>query len=120
MMMTPLTIKTREVDGVVVLDVDGEIRRSDTPQISLYGLVQSQLERGRRQVVLNLAGVGFIDSFGVGEILASYKSIQDLGGSFKLCRISEKLRIIFEITRLVTVLDIHESCEAALDSFGKG
>jgi anti-sigma B factor antagonist len=119
-MTTPLTIKTREVDGVVVFDVDGEIRRSDTPQISLHGLVQSQLERGRRNVLVNLAGVGFIDSFGVGEILASYKSIQDLGGSFKLCRISDKLLLIFKITLLDKVLDIHESCDRALASFEKG
>jgi anti-anti-sigma factor len=62
--------------------------------------------------------VGFIDSYGVGEILASFKSIQDLGGSFKLCRISEKLLLVFKITLLDKVLDIHDSCDGALESFG--
>jgi anti-sigma B factor antagonist len=116
-MATPLVIKTREVNSVVVFDVEGEIRRSDTPQVTLHSLVQAQLEKGRRNVLLNLAGVGFIDSFGVGEILASYKSIQDLGGKFKLCRISEKLLLVFKITLLDKVLDIRESCDAALESF---
>ena len=118
-MITPLTIKTREVNDIVVFDVEGEIRRSDSPQVSLSGLVQSQLERGRRNVLLNLADVGFIDSFGVGESLASYKSIQDLGGSFKLCRISNKLLLIFKITLLDKVLDIHDSCDRAIESFDK-
>ncbi|MBP1770665.1 MAG: hypothetical protein H6P96_1283, partial [Candidatus Aminicenantes bacterium] len=117
-MITPLTIKTREVNDIVVFDVEGEIRRSDSPQVSLSGLVQSQLERGRRNVLLNLADVGFIDSFGVGEILASFKSIQDLGGKLKLCRISDRLLLIFKITMLDKVLDILEDCDRALDSFG--
>ena len=61
--------------------------------------------------------MGFIDSFGVGEILASFKSVQDLGGKLKLCRISEKLLLIFKITMLDKVLDIREDCQKALDSF---
>jgi anti-anti-sigma factor len=79
--------------------------------------VQAQLDRGRRNVLVNLSGVGFIDSFGVGEILASYTSTQNLGGKFKLCRISEKLLLIFKITLLDKVLEIHEDCDRALESF---
>jgi anti-sigma B factor antagonist len=118
-MAAPLVIKAREVKHVVVFDIEGEMRRHDTPQVTLSSLVQGELDRGRRNIVFNLAGVGFIDSFGVGEILASYKSIQDLGGSFKLCRISDKLLLIFKITLLDKVLDIHESCDRALASFEK-
>jgi anti-anti-sigma factor len=63
--------------------------------------------------------VEFIDSFGVGEILASYISTQNLGGKLKLCRISKKLLLIFQITMLTKVLDIQEDCECALESFEK-
>ena len=114
-----MLIKTREANNVVIFDIEGEIRRSDGMQTTLHHLVKSHLDRGKRSILLNLEGVEFIDSFGVGEILASYKSIQDLGGSFKLCRISNKLLLIFKITLLDKVLDIHDSCDRAIESFDK-
>jgi anti-anti-sigma factor len=114
-----MVIKTREVDNVVIFDIEGEIRRTDTVQETLHSLVEAQLDRGRRSVLLNLGGVEFIDSFGVGQILASYISTQNLGGKLKLCRISHKLLLIFQITMLHKVLEIHEDCDRALASFGK-
>ncbi|OGD27066.1 MAG: hypothetical protein A2V57_04100 [Candidatus Aminicenantes bacterium RBG_19FT_COMBO_65_30] len=114
-----MVIKTRESENVVIFDIEGEIRRSDAAQTTLHSLVKAQLDRGRRNVLLDLGGVEFIDSFGVGEILASYISTQNLGGKFKLCRISKKLLLIFQITMLHKVLEIHEDCDRALESFEK-
>lgn len=112
-----MVIKTREAEKVVIFDVEGEIRRSDIPQQTLHSLVQAQLDRGRRKVLVNLGGVDFIDSFGVGQILASYTSTQDLGGRFKLCGISKRLMLIFQITMLDKVIEIHDECDRAVDSF---
>jgi anti-sigma B factor antagonist len=114
-----MVIKSRDVDKVVIFDIEGEIRRTDAPQQTLHSLVEAQLDRGRRNVLLNLGGVEFIDSFGVGQILASYISTQNLGGKLKLCGISQKLLLIFQITMLHKVLEIHEDCDRALESFGK-
>jgi len=114
-----MVIKTRESNNVVIFDIEGEIRRSDGMQTTLHHLVKSHLDRGKRNVLLNLEGVEFIDSFGVGEILASYISTQNLGGKLKLCRISKKLLLIFQITMLTKVLDIQEDCDCALESFDK-
>jgi anti-anti-sigma factor len=114
-----MVIKTREVNNVAIFDIEGEIRRSDDMQTTLHNLVKSHLDRGKRNVLLNLENVGFIDSFGVGEILASYISTQNLGGKLKLCRISNKLLLIFQITMLTKVLDIQEDCDRALESFEK-
>src|SRR4030042_4947946 len=101
-----LIIKTREIDNIVVFDVEGEIRRTETAQETLHSLVEAQLDRGRRNVLLNLGGVEFIDSFGVGQILASYISTQNLGGRLKLARLSKKLYLIFQVTMLTKVLEI--------------
>ena len=114
-----MVIKSRELGNVVIFDIQGEIRRTDTAQETLHGLVESQLDKGRRNVLIDLGGVEFIDSFGVGQILASYISTQNLGGKLKLCRISNKLLLIFQITMLHKVLEIHEDCDRALESFGK-
>ena len=114
-----MVIKTRDVQNVVIFDINGEIRRTDTPETTLHQLVKAELEKGRRNVLLNFSEVEFIDSFGVGEILASYISTHNLGGKLKLCRISKKLYLIFQVTMLIRVLEIFDDCDNALKSFEK-
>jgi len=109
-----MTITKRIKNDVVIFDVDGEIKRSDITDTTLHDLVRSVLEEGHRFILLNFEKVGFIDSFGVGEILASYISTHNLGGKLKLARISKKLFLIFQVTM---VLDIFEDEDAALQSF---
>ncbi len=113
-----MDIKMRDHLGIVVFDIEGEIKVSDVPGPTLHQLIKDQLERGKRDILLDLKKVDFIDSFGIGELLASYVSIQNLGGKLKLCHVSKKLFLLFEITRLVTVLEIYEDCDHALKSFG--
>jgi len=114
-----MIINRREKNSIVIFDIVGEIRRSDITDLTLHQLVKQQLESGKKDILLNFEKVEFIDSFGVGEILASYISTQSLGGKLKLARISRKLFLIFQITMLNKVLDIHEEEEAALASFFK-
>lgn len=114
-----MEINTRDVNDIAVFEIAGEIRRTDTPGATLHQLVKSSLDRGRRNILLNLKSVEFVDSFGVGEILASYISTQNLGGKLKLSGISKKLYLVFQVTMLTRVLDICETEDAALKSFGK-
>ncbi|MGQ9672200.1 MAG: STAS domain-containing protein [Candidatus Aminicenantales bacterium] len=112
-----LKIRPRFQNDVVIFDIEGEIKRSDITDVTLHQLVKEQLEAGHRKILLNFDRVEFIDSFGVGEILASYISTHNLGGKLKLVRISKKLYLIFQVTMLTKVLDIFEDEEAALKSF---
>jgi len=80
-------------------------------------LVKDRLESGTRNILFNFEKVEFIDSFGVGEILASYISTQNLGGKLKLARISKKLYLVFQVTMLTKVLEIFDSEDSALQSF---
>jgi anti-sigma B factor antagonist len=112
-----MKITSRFQSDVVIFDIQGEIKRSDITDLTLHQLVKEQLDTGRRKIILNFERVEFIDSFGVGEILASYISTHNLGGKLKLVRISKKLYLIFQVTMLTKVLDIFEDEEAALKSF---
>lgn len=114
-----MVIDTREKNDVIIFDIEGEIRRSDITDITLHQLVKDQLETGKRNILFNFKDVEFIDSFGVGEILASYISTNNLGGKLKIAKISKKLYLIFQVTMLTKVLDIFDNEEMALDSFFK-
>ena len=114
-----MEINLRKKDNVVIFDIKGEIRRSDMGNVSLHQTVKEQLDSDNSLILLNLKKVEFIDSFGVGEILASFISAQDIGGKLKLTQISKKLHVVFEITMLTKVFEIFKDENSALDSFSK-
>ncbi len=114
-----MVVNSREKDDVVIFDIEGEIRRSDITDVTLHQMVKDQLEAGKRNILFNFQNVEFIDSFGVGEILASYISTNNLGGKLKIAKISKKLYMVFQVTMLTKVLDIFDDEEAALSSFTK-
>ncbi len=114
-----MEISAREKNDVVIFDITGEIRRSDITDLTLHQLVKDQLDSGKRNILLNFESVEFIDSFGVGEILASYISTNNLGGKLKIAKISKKLYLVFQVTMLTKVLEIFDNEESALDSFIK-
>ena len=114
-----MNIQKREQDGIVIFDIEGEIKRSDITDVTLHQLVKEQLESDKKHILLNFQKVEFIDSFGVGEILASYISTHNLGGKLKIARISKKLYLVFQITMLTKVLEIFDEEERAIDSFTK-
>ena len=112
-----MNIETREHNGVTVFDIEGEIRRSDNQESTLHHLVKKRLDQGERDILFNLAKVDFIDSYGVGEILASYISTQNIGGHFKIAGLSRKIYVVFQVTGLTKVLEIHDTEEDALRRF---
>ena len=112
-----MQIQAREKDDVVIFDIEGEIRKSDVTDVTLHQLVKDQLDVGKRNILLNFKNVEFIDSFGVGEILASYISTHNLGGKLKIAKISKKLYLVFQVTMLTKVLEIFDEEEIALNSF---
>ncbi len=114
-----MEINSREKGDVIIFDIEGEIRRSDISDVTRHQLVKDQLDAGRRNILLNFQNVEFIDSFGVGEILASYISIHNLGGKLKIAKISKKLYLVFQVTMLTKVLEIFDEEEVALDSYIK-
>ncbi len=114
-----MIITIRDLGDVVIFDIEGEIQRSGHKEPNLHQAVKSQLDSGRRKILLNLENVGFIDSYGVGEILASYTSTQNLGGKIKLAGISKKLGLVFKITWLDRVFEVFDDEAAALQSFAK-
>lgn len=114
-----MEISAREKSNVIIFDIEGEIRRSDLTDVTLHQLVKDQLDDGKRNILLNFRNVEFIDSFGVGEILASYISTHNLGGKLKIAKISKKLYIIFQVTMLTKVFEIFDDEDMALDSYFK-
>src|SRR5512136_3248001 len=91
-------ITWRPSGEVVVFDIKGDMSRLTATAPTLSELVKDQLLVGKNRILLNLEKTGFVDSWGVGELLATYISIRNRGGSLKLCAIPDKLDMLFKIT----------------------
>ena len=114
--MTIFKIEKRQVEDITILDMSGKMRIGESGTVfcnTIHGLV----EDGRRKILLNLQGVTHIDSTGLGELIASYNTLDKKGGRVKLLHLTQRVRELMILTKLLTVFDIYENESEALDSF---
>ena len=114
--MAELNIEERQAGDVTVLDMSGKITIGEG-SVSLRTAVRRLLEEGKKRILLNLAGVSYIDSSGIGELIANYTTVSKDDGQMKLLSLTEKVRDLLVITKLLTVFDSYESEAEALSSF---
>jgi len=114
--MKSLSIKDRQVGNVIVLDIDGNLRIGGDSS-ALQKAIRRLLAEGQHQILLNLAHVSYIDSSGLGELIASHITLKKSGGEVKLVNLTPRVRELMIITKLLTVLDVYEDEAEALDSF---
>ena len=114
--MAELNIKERTAGDVTILDMDGRITIGEG-SVALRTAIRRLLEEGKKKILLNLAGVGYIDSSGIGELVSSYTTIGKETGQLKLLNLTQKLQDLLAITKLLTVFDVYESESEALNSF---
>ena len=111
-----MQIEERVVGDVVVLDLKGRVTLGEGDQL-LKDKVNSLVNQGRKRMVLNLAGVPYVDSAGLGEIVGSYTTVSRQGGSLKLLNLTKKITDLLAITKLLTVFETFESEDEAVRSF---
>ena len=114
--MNNLNINDRQVGNVTVLDIDGNLRIGEGSAV-LHKAIRRLLEEGQNQILLNLARVAYIDSSGLGELVAAHVALGKSGGRIKLLHLTRRVRELMTITKLLTVFDAYETESAALDSF---
>ena len=101
----------------MIFDIEGEYSRLTASAPNLSELIKAQLNAGRRQVLVNYEKAGFIDSFAIGELITGFTSTQNLGGTFKICGLPAKIEVLFKITMLDKIFEIHPNERAAIESF---
>ena len=107
-----LNLTTREVDGVTVVAVGGEIDVYTAPK--LRDQITELVAAGTHQILIDLEEVEFLDSTGLGVLVGGLKKVRAYDGSLELICTQERLLKIFRITGLAKVFVIHESTDGAL------
>ena len=114
--MAELNIKQRQAGDVSILDLDGEVRIGDSAT-ALRSAIRELVAGGSQKILLNLGGVRYIDSSGIGELIANYTTVGRTGGQLKLLNLTDKVQDLLVITKLLTVFDVYESEPEALSSY---
>jgi anti-sigma B factor antagonist len=111
-----LYINARQVGEVTVLDLKGRLRVGGNA-IAFHKSIRSLILEQKVSILLNLTDVTFIDSCGLGELVASQVSVENKGGEIKLTGLTDSLRELLVMTRLLNVFDAYENEADALQNF---
>ena len=111
-----IKISTREVEHVTLVDVSGRITLGEETSV-LRKTVRDLIAQGKKKIVLNLSNVSYIDSSGVGELVASYTAVRNAGGELKLLNLTKKVHDLLQVTKLYTIFDIKDDEFMAVKSF---
>jgi anti-sigma B factor antagonist len=106
----------RRVDGVVIVDLKGKLTLG-SGDVKLRQIVRDLLERGERSIVLNMEKVGYMDSAGVGELVASYTTASSQDATLKLLNLTKKTRELLQFTQLISVFESFADEAEAVRSF---
>ena len=111
-----LQITTREFDRVIVVDAVGKLTLSDS-RTQLRDLIHVLSGTGHKRFLLNLAGVDYVDSDGMGELVRCFTTVRQRGGEMKLVQVNKRVADLLQITRLNTLFEIYGEEQVALSAF---
>ena len=108
--------KVRHIGTVIVVDLSGKITIG-SGDVVLRETVQRLFDEGHKHILLNLGGVSYMDSAGIGELVACHKRALEKNGALKLLNPSGKVFDLLQLTKLDEVFDMHKEENAAVASF---
>jgi anti-sigma B factor antagonist len=111
-----MNLKTTEDGPVTILTIDGDLVIGE-PESTFKRTVIRLLEEGKVNLLVDLRGVGFLDSSGLGALVRALTSAQKEGGQTKLLHAGPQIRKLLEMTKLDSVFELHEDQETAVSSF---
>lgn len=114
--MADITISERQAGDVTILDLDGKVTIGEG-SVALRNAIRRLLGDGKNKILMNLAGVGYIDSSGIGELVSSFTAVNKEGGTLKLLNLTQKIQDLLAITKLLTVFDVYDDEATALSSY---
>jgi anti-sigma B factor antagonist len=111
-----MQIEERVVGEVTILDLKGKITLGEGDEV-LKDKINSLIHQNRKKILLNLGGVPYIDSAGLGEVVRTYTTVTRQGGQLRLSNLTKRITDLLVITKLTTVFETFDSEADALKSY---
>lgn len=114
-----MRIETREENGIVILDLQGKLMGGPDAE-TFKATFHKLLETGQKRVVVNLHGVDWINSTGMGILISGYTTMRRGGGDLRLLHVSDRIQSILYVTKLNLIFKCFDSEDEAVASFLDG
>ncbi len=114
-----MQIDERTVGGVTIIKVTGDITLNKGGDVLLKDKIQSLIQQDRKTLLLDLGGVSYVDSAGLGQLVQVHSTTRNHGGALKILNLTKRLKDLLVVTKLSTVFDSYETEAEALASFRK-
>ena len=114
-----MTVVERRLGNVTVLDLAGRLVFGEGVAV-LRAHINETVDQGRLNIVLNLRDVTYVDSCGIGVLVAKFVSLRRMGGDLRLVNMTSRSQRLMEITKLLGIFRIFESEAEAVSSFTSG
>jgi anti-sigma B factor antagonist len=111
-----MKLSDREVDGIVILEPRGKIMGGPDASL-LHDKLYEYIEQNKKKIVVDLSQVDWMNSTGLGILISSYTTLRNHEGTLKLANVTDKIKSLLTITKLVTVFESHDSVDEAVKSF---
>lgn len=113
-----MQIKERMEGDVAVIELKGKMM-GGPETMEIHTKVKELIDKGINKVVIDLGKVSWMNSTGLGALMGSLTSLRNAKGDLKLARVTEKVKSLFMITKLITIFETYDSVEEAVKAFGK-
>ncbi len=110
-----MKIETRTAADVWILDCSGKITLGEGTMV-VRSKVRDLVQSGVKKIILNLGGVPYIDSSGIGELVSTYATVTTNGGQMRLLNLTKRINELLAITKLLTVFQVFDNEKAAMAS----
>ena len=111
-----MRLSDREQDGVVIIEPKGKIM-GGPDATALHDKIHELIENKKLRVIIDLGKVDWMNSTGLGILIAGLTTMRDNQGELKLAAVTDKIQSLLTITKLITVFDAHDTVEEAIASF---
>jgi len=112
-----MQLEQRMAGNVAIISIDGDITLNKGGDVLLKDKVQSLIQQGTKNIVIDLSRVSYVDSAGLGQLVQAYATTKNKGGALKLVNVTKKLKDLLVVTKLLTVFDTFDDEKAAISSF---
>lgn len=113
-----MKLSSREQDGIVILEPKGKIMGGPDASL-LHDKLYEYIEKNQKKVIIDLSMVDWMNSTGLGILISGYTTLRNNDGVLKLANVTDKIKSLLTITKLVTVFESYDTVEEAVSSFSK-
>ena len=105
----------RQTEDVTVIDITGSITLAEASELS--EMVHDLVRKGRKQIIINLRDVLYLDSSGIGQLVSGYATVKKNGGELKILHLSKKVQDLLSVTSLYKIFEEFSDEQTAVQSF---